>query len=211
VSEFFGQTGPAEVVPVLVVDDPAAAPALAAALVDGGITTVEVTLRTERALEVITALKANPRLRVGAGTVLNEGDARSAHLAGASFVVSPGLDEGTVEFCNRHKLPVIPGIATPTEAQRALNLGLRTVKVFPVDHLGGRSYLDALSSPLALLSFFPSGGIGAENVAEYASSAAVTAVGSGWVAPRALVQQGDFEEVSRRCAAIVAAAGTGSA
>ena len=197
------------VVPVVVIDDSAAAPALGDALIAGGLPVAEITFRTSAAVQVIELLAQDPRFTVGAGTVLSPADVDRAVAAGARFIVSPGFDAGVVQRCRELGVAVIPGIATPSEAMAALREELGIVKLFPAQPLGGLRWLNALAAPFPALRFVPTGGIGPAELAEYVRHAAVAAVGGSWIAPRALLRASEFDEISRLAAgavAIVAAA-----
>jgi 2-dehydro-3-deoxyphosphogluconate aldolase/(4S)-4-hydroxy-2-oxoglutarate aldolase len=197
------------VVPVVVIDDCGAAPALGDALTAGGLPVAEITFRTSAAVQSVELLAHDPRLTVGAGTVLSPAGVDRAVEAGARFVVSPGFDAGVVRRCREHGVAVLPGIATPSEAMAALREGLGMVKLFPAQPLGGLRWLNALAAPFPGLRFIPTGGIGPTELAEYVRHDAVAAVGGSWIAPRSLLRANEFGEISRLAAeavAIVAAA-----
>ena len=187
----------APVIPVLVIDDPRDAPALAAALVKGGLPVLEVTLRTPRALDAIAAMAAVPGARVGAGTVLSAHDAARARAAGAGFAVSPGTTPALVSACVAQALPLLPGAATPSEVMALMETGYRTLKFFPAQAAGGVAMLQALRGPLPQASFCPTGGITEENAAEYLTLQNVACVGGSWVAPASLVKARDWEAITR--------------
>ncbi|MFP3464081.1 bifunctional 4-hydroxy-2-oxoglutarate aldolase/2-dehydro-3-deoxy-phosphogluconate aldolase [Leifsonia sp. SIMBA_070] len=195
-----------KILPVVVLDSVAAAEPLGAALLAAGIHQVEVTLRTPAALEAIRILAAEPRLRVGAGTVLDGAQLDATVDAGAAFVVSPGLIEEVVERGRERGIPVVPGIATATELARARSLGLRTVKFFPAEPLGGPAAIAALASVFPEMSFVPTGGIGPRSAAGYLALPAVVAVGGSWMVPRPALASGDFGAVERLSREAVAAA-----
>jgi 2-dehydro-3-deoxyphosphogluconate aldolase / (4S)-4-hydroxy-2-oxoglutarate aldolase len=194
------QLGSIRIVPVIVIDDLAAAHPLADALGAGGLRCAEVTLRTPVALDAISRFAANADVLVGAGTVLDPDQARAAVDAGACFVVSPGFDAEVVRCCQQLGVPVLPGTATPSDIQRARRAGLTTVKFFPAETLGGLTALDAMSAPFPGMTFVPTGGITAGNVASYLRHRAVLAVGGSWMAPRKLVAAGDWQQISRLAA-----------
>ena len=199
------------VIPVVVLDDASVAPQLAAALLRGGIRCAEVTLRTPVALDAIHAIAAdgNPSFTVGAGTVLDVEQFDAAADAGAAFVVSPGLDPAIVERARERGIDVLPGVATAGEVQHARRLGLRTVKFFPADKLGGLGTIAALAAPFTDMTFVPSGGVSAANMAEYLAHPSVPAVSGSWMVARDLVAAGRFdriEELSREAVAVAAAA-----
>jgi len=185
------------VVPVIAIEDAAAASALARALLAGGLPVAEVTFRTAAGLEAIRRITDEvPELLVGAGTVLNVAQAEEAMRAGAKFIVSPGLDAETVRFCQRNGLPVFPGCATPTEMQCALNLGLTHLKFFPAQQAGGLAYLKAVSAAYPVLRFMPTGGIGLHNLREYLAFEKIFACGGSWMCPKNLINEGNWEEIT---------------
>lgn len=187
------------IVPVLVIDDAAQVPRLAHALIAGGIGTVEVTLRTDAAWDALRAFVAlGSDLRVGAGTLVNTDDVERARDIGAAFIVSPGLDPALAAACDATDLTYYPGIATATEAQAAGRLGIPTVKVFPVAFLGGAPFLSALHGPFPQLGFFPSGGIDDTNIGSYVVAPGTVAIGTGWIAPRRSIGDGNFDEITAR-------------
>jgi 2-dehydro-3-deoxyphosphogluconate aldolase/(4S)-4-hydroxy-2-oxoglutarate aldolase len=197
------------VVPVVVIDDCDAAPALGDALVAGGLPVAEITFRTSQAAQALELLAHDPRLTVGAGTIVSPADVDRALDAGAPFIVSPGLEAAVVGRCRELGVPVIPGVATPSDTMAALRERLDTVKLFPAQPLGGIPWLNALAAPFPGLRFVPTGGIGPAELAEYARHPAVTAVGGSWIAPRSLLCSSKFGEITRLAAeavAIVAAA-----
>lgn len=183
------------VVPVVVIDDVDAAPSLGEALCAGGLPCAEITFRTSAAVGALETLAADSRMTVGAGTVLDATAVDRAVSGGAQFIVSPGLDLDVIRRCRELDVPVIPGVATPTEAMAAYREGLRVVKLFPAEALGGLRWLSALSAPFPDLQFVPTGGIGAAELAAYARHPAVLAVGGSWIAPRALLRSCEFDEI----------------
>ncbi|MFS0793047.1 bifunctional 4-hydroxy-2-oxoglutarate aldolase/2-dehydro-3-deoxy-phosphogluconate aldolase [Microbacterium sp. 1P10AE] len=191
---------PFPIVPVIVCDRPDIAADLAHALHDGGVDCAEITLRTPRALEVLAAMTAGapPGFVVGAGTVLDVAQADRAADAGAAFIVSPGFDPDVVDRARDRGLDVLPGVATATEVQRARRAGLRAVKLFPADLLGGRAAIDALSAVFADTGFVPSGGVGPHNAADYLAHPSVPSVSGSWLAPRAEIEAGDLARVAER-------------
>jgi len=196
----------APVIPVLVVEDAGSAAPLARALVAGGLPVLEVTLRTPAALDAIRAMAgAAPEAVVGAGTLLNARDVRAAHAAGARFGVSPGLSEVVLDAAAELELPMLPGVATPSEAMRAAERGHQTLKFFPAEQAGGVAMLKAWASPLADLRFCPTGGITAANARGYLDLPNVVCVGGSWVAPADAVAVGDWagiEALAREAAGL---------
>jgi 2-dehydro-3-deoxyphosphogluconate aldolase / (4S)-4-hydroxy-2-oxoglutarate aldolase len=203
--------GGARIVPVVVIEDPALAAPLGDALLAGGLACAEVTLRTPNALAALRELAADERLLVGAGTVINAGQAEQAVEAGAKFVVSPGFSPSVVRRCQELGVPVLPGVATSTELMAALDAGVDTVKFFPAQSLGGVPMLKALAAPFVGARFVPTGGITAELLADYLAVPAVAAVGGSWMVAPALLKQKKFDEITALTAAAVAlAAGEGA-
>jgi len=188
------------IVPVIAIENAGDAPALARALLAGGLPVAEVTFRTAAGEEAIRRIaKEAPEMLVGAGTVLNVEQAKRAMEAGAKFIVSPGLDAATVAFCQQNDLPVFPGCATPTDMQAALNLGLAHIKFFPAEQAGGLAYLKAVSAAYPMLRFMPTGGIGPENLRKYLAFEKIFACGGSWMCPKNLVSEGMWEEITRLC------------
>lgn len=199
------------IVPVVVLPDVSGAAPLADALLRGGLHCAEVTFRTDSAAEVIQAMAARTELLVGAGTVLTVDQVDRAVAAGARFVVSPGFGPAVVRRCQELGVPVLPGIATPTEIQMALDAGLDTVKFFPAAQLGGVDMVKALSAPFRTVRFVPTGGVNTGNLAAYLALPSVLAVGGTWMVAPDLLAARDWAEVTRRTADAVAAVGGGAA
>ena len=191
-------------VPVVVLDDAAAAGPLAEALVAGGLPVAEVTFRTAAAQRAIRTMADRGDMLVGAGTVLTSQQVDQAVDAGASYVVSPGLSRAVVERCQERGVLALPGAVTATEVQAAVELGLSTVKFFPAGTSGGAPAIAALAAPFAGVRFVPTGGIGPKNLHEYLSVPAVAAVGGSWMVPRDRVAAGDFDGVRQLTAEAVA-------
>jgi 2-dehydro-3-deoxyphosphogluconate aldolase/(4S)-4-hydroxy-2-oxoglutarate aldolase len=169
------------------------------ALVAAGIRQAEVTLRTPASLSALRILAQTPGLLVGAGTVLDASQVDDAVDAGAAFVVSPGLADDVITRSRERGVPVIPGIATATELMRARVLGLRTVKFFPAEPLGGTPAVSALAAVFPDISFIPTGGIDRDRTARYLALPSVIAVGGSWMVPRAAIAAGDFSTVEGLC------------
>jgi 2-dehydro-3-deoxyphosphogluconate aldolase / (4S)-4-hydroxy-2-oxoglutarate aldolase len=188
----------APVIPVLVIEQAEHAGPLARALVAGGLKALEVTLRTPAALEAIRAMTdAAPEAVVGAGTLRAPADVRAAVAAGARFGVSPGLSTAVLDAAAEAGLPMLPGVATPTEAMAGAERGLEILKFFPAEANGGASVLRAWESPLAGLSFCPTGGVGLDNAREYLGLGNVLCVGGSWVAPKSMVADGNWDGITR--------------
>ncbi len=197
----------APVVPLVQADEPATAIAITRALVAGGLTVIEVVLRTEAAIECLGEVAAAvPQAIVGAGTVLSPQQARASIDAGAKFIVSPGLFQPVVKVAQQAALPVFPGVATASEAQLAWNLGLRSVKFFPASLAGGPAMLKALGSVFKDVSFMPTGGVSTANLADYLSLPAVLACGGSWLTPPAAIAEGKFDVITGLAAEAIAIA-----
>jgi 2-dehydro-3-deoxyphosphogluconate aldolase/(4S)-4-hydroxy-2-oxoglutarate aldolase len=186
----------AGIVPVVVIDDADRAAALGAALAEGGLPSAEVTLRTPQALDAIRILAAVPGFCVGAGTVVDPAQVEQALAAGAQYAVSPGFSASVSRECAAQGLPLIPGVVTPGEIQAALEAGHRVVKFFPAGASGGAPMLAALSAPFPGLRFMPTGGIDESTVGDYLRMPSVLAVGGTWIAPRAVIADGNFSVVT---------------
>ncbi len=184
------------VVPVIVIDNADVAVPVAEALRDGGLSVIEVTLRTAAALDAIRRIATQvPDVIIGAGTVLNAEQCRNAARAGARFIVSPGLDEAVVAESKSLALPLYPGVATATEAQAAWNMGLRTLKFFPAGPAGGVAMLKALGSVFRDVRFMPTGGISPANLCDYLQLPAVIACGGSWLTPATAIESRDFAAI----------------
>lgn len=189
--------GHVPVVPVVVVDGPAAAVPLARALVEGGLPVIEVTLRTEAAVAAAHAMIDQvPGAIVGLGTVTARDHIAAARDIGARFVVSPGLSADLAEQARRANLPYLPGIMTPSELMAAQALGLTVLKFFPAEPAGGVAALKALAGPFPDVRFCPTGGIDAAKAPAYLALPNVIAVGGSWLAPKAAIESGDWKAVA---------------
>ena len=185
------------IVPLVQSNDPEVALETARALMLGGINVIEVVLRTTEALASLQKIaKELPLVSVGAGTVLNANQAEKAIDHGAKFIVSPGLNENVVSVSVANNMPVLPGVATATELQKAWNMDLRTVKFFPAGLAGGPKMLKALSSVFKDMEFMPTGGVNAATLANYLSVPAVLACGGSWLTPNDAVALRDFETIT---------------
>ncbi|MFA4944472.1 MAG: bifunctional 4-hydroxy-2-oxoglutarate aldolase/2-dehydro-3-deoxy-phosphogluconate aldolase [Lentisphaeria bacterium] len=194
------------VVPVIKLDDAAHAAPLAAALKDGGLPCMEITFRTAAAPEAIKRAAAVPGLLVGAGTVLTAAQVRQALDCGARFIVSPGFSPKVVEACLAAKVPVFPGVCTPTEIQMALDYGLEVLKFFPAENYGGVKTLKALGAVYGGVQFVPTGGIEPHNLLDYLRIPQVLACGGSWLVKAELVNAGKFAEIAKLAGAAVALA-----
>ena len=188
--------GLAPVVPVLVIEDLAHAAPLARALVAGGLPALEVTLRTQCALDAIRAMAEVPGGVVGAGTLLTPADVKAAKAAGARFGVSPGATERLLDACAEQDLPLLAGAATASEIMALLEAGYTVAKFFPAEQAGGAAYLKSISSPLPQMRFCPTGGIGLNNARDYLSLPNILCVGGSWVAPKNAMARGDWARIT---------------
>ena len=186
------------VVPLVQSEDPAVALKISEALLEGGLDVLEVVLRTDEALECLEAIaKEFPNAHVGAGTVLNADQSQEVLRRGATFIVSPGLDEASVRVANDAGVPILPGVATATEMQRARNMGLRTVKLFPASLVGGPKIIKALSSVYRDVRVMPTGGVNPANLKDYLAVPAVLACGGSWLTPKDAIAKGDFAAITK--------------
>ena len=188
----------APVIPVLVIDDAAQARPLAEALVAGGLTVLEVTLRTPAALDVIREMKQVPGAIVGAGTVLNKRQLDAALDAGAEFIVSPGLTDNCARAAIATGVPYLPGVATTSDIMRGLDLGLDRFKFFPASTSGGIPTLKAIAAVFGDVRFCPTGGITEDTAPDWLALEAVLCVGGSWVVPKGPLDSAAVTEAARR-------------
>jgi len=194
------------IIPVVTLDNADGALALADAFFAGGLPILEVTFRTNAAAAAIQILtRERPALLVGAGTVLTRENLQAAKAAGAQFALAPGLNSEIVKEARDLDLPFIPGVATPTEIERALALGCRTLKLFPAGPLGGVEMVVALSAPYGHtgVSFVPTGGINLSSLEAYLRCKSVAAVGGTWLAKRDDLASGNWTGICERCRSAV--------
>jgi 2-dehydro-3-deoxyphosphogluconate aldolase/(4S)-4-hydroxy-2-oxoglutarate aldolase len=185
------------VIPTLVIEDINSAVPLAQALHDGGLTVLEVTLRTPVALQAIQQIRqALPDLFVGAGTVLDTRAAQDAHDAGAQFLVSPGYTASLGDYCRSKQIALMPGVATASEIMAALADGYDFLKCFPAAALGGARWLDAIRGPFPDARFCPTGGISAADAGSYLSLSNVLCVGGSWVTPADAIRAKDWAHIT---------------
>ena len=187
----------APVVPLVGEDDPATAVAVTRALAAGGLTVIEVVLRSDNAQKGMEAiLNETEGLLVGAGTVLTLDQAKSVVASGAQFIVCPGLVDEIAEYCLAENIPLYPGTMTAGEVQRAYALGLREVKFFPASLAGGVPMLKAFTSVFREMRFMPTGGVSAGNLAEFLSVPSVIACGGSWLTPKDAIAEGRFDAIT---------------
>lgn len=193
------------IVPVVVLDRVEDAVPTARALLEGGIRSAEVTFRTPVAIDCIDAIASGvPEITVGAGTVVNKEQARRALAAGAKFLVSPGVSKQVAKVATEANVPLLPGIANPTDIMETLKWGLEVVKFFPASALGGLGLLKAFAGPFPQMKFMPTGGVNPDNLGEWLSAPFVPAVGGSWMASAKLVHAADFAQITRLSAEAVA-------
>ena len=186
------------VLPVVVIHDLSETVPTLEALRDGGIPAAEITFRTNCAAEAIRiGSERFPEMHIGAGTVINEAQAKAAIAAGAKFVVSPGLSASVAAVCRAADIPYCPGCATPTEIMAALELGITTVKFFPANVYGGLASIKALSAAFPQVRFLPTGGVDLGNLADYLAFDRIVAVGGSFM------MKGDIRENCRRIREVI--------
>ncbi|TVL40907.1 bifunctional 4-hydroxy-2-oxoglutarate aldolase/2-dehydro-3-deoxy-phosphogluconate aldolase [Shewanella algae] len=194
------------IIPVMVINKIEHAVPLAKALVAGGIRVLEVTLRTDCALEAIGRIAAEvPEALVGAGTILNEAQLAQAAEAGAKFAITPGATVELLKAGKAGKIPLIPGVASISEVMVGLGLGYTHFKFFPAEASGGVNALKAFSGPLADVRFCPTGGITPSSYKDYLALGNVDCIGGSWIAPVEAMEQGDWARITRLCQEAIAA------
>lgn len=189
----------AGIVAVLVVDEVKDAVPLARALLEGGVTVMELTLRTPVAIEALKEIRREvPAMIAGIGTILTTEQLHAAREAGAAFGVSPGCNPRLLSAAREAGFSFGPGIATPTDIEMALEHGCRLLKFFPAEQLGGLAYLRAMSAPYAHLGvrYVPLGGLTADNATSYLQDPLIAAIGGSWIAPRDVVKANDWEKIT---------------
>lgn len=193
-----------KIVPVIEISNAEDAPALGQALCDGGLPVAEITFRTETAEKAIGKLAAaRPDMLVGAGSISTVRQAEAAEAAGCSFFVTAGFNRKVTEYAVSHKIPILPGICTPTELMLLLEYDLPVAKFFPAKQYGGVNTIKALSAPFPKMRFMPTGGINAENVLEYLAFPKVIACGGSWMASAGMIQEHRFDTIRERTAEAV--------
>jgi len=195
----------AGVLPVIAIESPEQALPLADALIAGGLPVAEITFRTAAAAEVITILKAErPQLFLGAGTILSVENLVKAHELGALFGVAPGLNPAICRKAQEMGFPFFPGVVTPSEIEEGLSFGTRILKFFPAEVSGGTAMLKALGGPYPEVLFIPTGGVSADNLADYLALRNVLACGGSWLVEGSVRDKEDLEDIADRCRAAVA-------
>ncbi|GGC97942.1 bifunctional 4-hydroxy-2-oxoglutarate aldolase/2-dehydro-3-deoxy-phosphogluconate aldolase [Aquisalinus flavus] len=195
----------ATIIPVIEIADAGVAGDLARAFLDGGLEVIELTMRTPAALDALAAIKkAAPSLITGMGTVLNEADYKASVDHGADFIVSPGITLPLLSFAETQSVPILPGIATASEAMTAMDHGFTALKFFPAEVAGGAPYIKALGGPLKSLRFCPTGGVSPDNAKDYLSLPNVVCAGGSWIATRQMIDGHKWDEITATSKAAVA-------
>ncbi|MDD6040853.1 MAG: bifunctional 4-hydroxy-2-oxoglutarate aldolase/2-dehydro-3-deoxy-phosphogluconate aldolase [Clostridia bacterium] len=186
----------AGIVPVIKVEDAADAVPLCKALSDGGLPVAEITFRSDAAEEAIRRVHEElPEVILGAGTVLTRDQVDRAVNAGATYIVSPGLNPDIVKYCQEKNVPIVPGTANPSDIEVALSLGLKTVKFFPAEPLGGLKLIKAMAAPYGNVTFLPTGGVNEQNLNDYLAFGKVIACGGSWMVPADAVANKDWKKI----------------
>lgn len=186
----------APVIPVVVIEDASKAADLARALVAGGLPCIEITLRTDAALDALKAVSAVQGAIPGVGTVVTPDQMQAAKDAGARFAVSPGHTPRLLDAAEAMGMPYLPGAATPAEMQGLMERGYRNLKFFPAEASGGAAYLKNFATVFKSIRFCPTGGVSPSNMAAYLSLPNVDVVGGSWIAPKGAVEAGDWDELT---------------
>ena len=184
-----------KVIPVIALNKVEDAIPLGRTLVENGMPCAEITFRTECAAEAIRAMRdAFPEMLIGAGTILTNQQVDEAIAAGVDFIVSPGFNPRTVQYCLDKEMPIVPGVNSPSLVEQAMEMGLRTLKFFPAEPSGGVNMLKALTAVYPI-KFMPTGGVNLKNVDEYLSISSVLACGGTWMVPTNLIDEGKWDEL----------------
>lgn len=188
------------IVPVIKLENVADAKPLAVALLNAGLPIAEITFRTHAAVEIISLLNSEfPSLFVGAGTVTTVEQIDAAQKAGAKFIVTPGFNPRIVDACIERRIPVIPGVNSPSQIEQGLERGLTVLKFFPAEASGGIKMLKALQGPYSTVSFVPTGGVDESNLAQYLGLQNVLAVGGSWMVKENLIASSQFDLIESLC------------
>ena len=186
----------APVIPVVVIEDASKAADMAAALVAGGLPCIEITLRTQAALAALEAVAQVPGAIPGVGTVVTTDQMKAAKDAGARFAVSPGHTDKLLDAADSLSMPYLPGAATPAEMQGLMERGYTNLKFFPAEASGGAAYLKNFATVFQSVRFCPTGGVSLKNMGDYLSLPNVDVVGGSWVAPKAALAAGNWDELT---------------
>ncbi len=186
------------IVPVVIIEDADKAKALGRSVLYGGLHCIEITFRTKAAAKAIEIIKKEyPEMTVGAGTVLTIEQVKIAAKAGAEFIVSPGSNPKVIQYCQDNNICVIPGVVTPSEIEKNLDMGITTMKFFPAEAAGGLKMIRAMSAPYGAVSFMPTGGINVDNVREYLKYNKIIACGGSWIVKSDLLEKNNYEEIAK--------------
>jgi 2-dehydro-3-deoxyphosphogluconate aldolase/(4S)-4-hydroxy-2-oxoglutarate aldolase len=199
-TEVIARIKAAQIIAVVVVDEPRDALPLVGALQAGGICGIELTLRTPSAFESLQQIRAaHPEFLIGLGTLIDQQQIAPALELGADFAVAPGCNPSILQAAAAAGLPFFPGVATPSDIESAVAFGCRLLKFFPAEPCGGIAYLKSMAAPYAHLDleYIPLGGLDADNFTRYLALENVPAVGGSWIAPRDLIRQRDWETITR--------------
>ncbi|MFX1501231.1 MAG: bifunctional 4-hydroxy-2-oxoglutarate aldolase/2-dehydro-3-deoxy-phosphogluconate aldolase [Promethearchaeota archaeon] len=196
--DIFEKISEFKIIPVVTINNVNDAIPLGYALNDVGLPIIEVTFRTEIATKCIKKLISKfPNFLVGAGTILRVDQVQKAKDAGSLFIVSPGFNPKVVDFCIDLKIPIIPGVNTPSMVEWALDRGIKIVKFFPAELSGGPKMLRTLAGPYPSMKFIPTGGITNDNLMNYLELPNVVACGGSWIVRKELISEGKFEEIRK--------------
>ena len=194
------QLGDNKIVPVVVVQNESQALGLCDALLEGGVSVIEVTLRNSFGLSAIELIaKQRPEMLALAGTVNSAADYRNVVDAGVQGVISPGLTTSLLEEANRHAIPYLPGVASASDILLGMEYGLTEFKLFPAGVVGGVGALKALSGPFPSIKFCPTGGVSKANFTDYLAVKNVMCVGGSWIAPSKQIEQKDWQQITSEC------------
>ncbi|CAK2781807.1 4-hydroxy-2-oxoglutarate aldolase / 2-dehydro-3-deoxy-phosphogluconate aldolase [Vibrio crassostreae] len=186
-----------KVIPVIAINRAEDAIPLGKALVENGMPCAEITLRTECAIEAIRIMRNEfPDMLIGSGTVLTNEQVDASIEAGVDFIVSPGFNPRTVQYCIDKGVAIVPGVNNPSLVEQAMEMGLRTLKFFPAEPSGGTGMLKALTAVYPV-KFMPTGGVSLKNVDEYLSIPSVLACGGTWMVPTNLIDEGKWDELGK--------------
>jgi 2-dehydro-3-deoxyphosphogluconate aldolase/(4S)-4-hydroxy-2-oxoglutarate aldolase len=195
-NDIVNKLGNIGIIPVIAIEDADTAVSLGQALLDGGLPCAEITFRTAAAADAIKKMSAaHPDILVGAGTVLTVEQAEQAVESGAKFIVTPGFDVKVVNWCLANDIPITPGVMTPTDINQAIAKGLKILKFFPAEVAGGVKALKAIGGPYVNLKFIPTGGINANNLADYLALPMVHACGGSFMVKKQMIVDGEFGKI----------------
>lgn len=185
-----------KIIPVVAITQAEHAVPLSHALIAGGLPVAEVTLRTEAGLDAIKQMAQIDNFLIGAGTVHSVEQAKQVAGAGSKFVVTPGFNPKTVQWCLDNDMPIFPGCSSPTDLEMALDFGLEVVKFFPAEAMGGIPMLKAFQGPYGDIRFIPTGGINTGNIKDYLNLPSVVACGGSWMVKSDMIADGNFDQIT---------------